>query len=557
MARNRDKRPGTDSGSASSGQGKPGDAGAKSAVEKTQAAGDDKSAQPQSAANRALAAKLENPQASKATAASTTKAPDDKVTTASPAKAAASSAATASSSASSASSSSSKVTSPSASGTTKAVSDARMGSQASASKPDVTAARSGGAGSAAPKATGSTPAGAAGGSQHGSGSSGGGGFWPGLLGGAVGGGIAAFVISYVLMGDQRATMADLQSRLTAAEQQFGDVGALDERIAAVEAVPDAVSGLTARLDDLDSTLAATPDSDVTARLSDLETGLAELGAAAPAVGGDDLDERLTSLQLQVEALASDVQSAGEARRADVQTLASLSDALPALQETLAATGETVSQTGEQTTALGESVDTLSGDVQTLVSRVDAAEGRLDHLGGAYQRGAAMVVAIGDIERAIARAEPFDDILQSLRSLVRDDTVIGGSLSVLEPMAADGVPTLSMLKSSFGPMASRVMLAEEGDQTIVDRVGSNVFGIINMRPAGADAEGSSSRAVLARAQSKLSGDDLDGALTELAMLEGNAAEEAKSWIENAKGRLSAEAAVIDLRSHAQGLVAKGA
>ena len=199
---------------------------------------------------------------------------------------------------------------------------------------------------------------------------------------------------------------------------------------------------------------------------------------------------------------------------------------------------------------------MSGDLQTLATRVGEAEGRLDHLGGEYQRGAAMIVAIGDVDRAITRGEPYDSALQSLQSLVRDDAVLGETLTTLEPMAADGVPTLRDLKAEFGETASRVLLAEKGDRSIADQVGDNVFGILNMRPSGAEAEGSDSRAILARAQARLADDDLRGAIDELGGLEGAAAEEAGSWVQRAEARLSAAAAVSDLRAHAQTLVAKG-
>lgn len=168
----------------------------------------------------------------------------------------------------------------------------------------------------------------------------------------------------------------------------------------------------------------------------------------------------------------------------------------------------------------------------------------------------MIVAIGDVDRAIAKAEPFGDSLQSLKLLLRDDAVIGQTLQALEPVAKDGVPTLSDLKDEYASMASRVLLVEGGDQSLVDQVSNNVFGILNIRPAGGEVEGASSRAVLARAQARLSADDLGGAVGELDGLEAAAVEAAGTWIERARSRLSAEAAVVDLRVHAQALIAKG-
>jgi len=140
--------------------------------------------------------------------------------------------------------------------------------------------------------------------------------------------------------------------------------------------------------------------------------------------------------------------------------------------------------------------------------------------------------------------------------MRDNATLGETLSLLEPVATEGVPALPDLKDAFTSMASRALLAEGGNQSLADQVSNNVFGIINMRPAGSEAEGGSSRATFARAQARLAADDLESAIAELGGLEGAAGEEAKGWIEQAQGRLSAEAAVVDLRAHAQALVAEG-
>ncbi|MGI9508821.1 MAG: COG4223 family protein [Geminicoccaceae bacterium] len=364
---------------------------------------------------------------------------------------------------------------------------------------------------------------------------------PGLLGGIVGGAATALAMSLFLVGgDGDDVTTALENRLAAAEEQVGQVGALDQRLATIEAAPTAG--------------AAAGSDEMAQRIGDLEAKLAALGEAA---GDDDaLGEQLTALGERIEALVGEVQNASETGQTNAQALDELSSSLPTLEETLAATGKAVEQTGVQTTAINQSVETLSGDVQTLATRVGKAEGRLDHLGGEYQRGAGMIVAIGDINRAITRSEPYDSALQSLKSLVRDDAVLGETVATLEPMATDGVAAVAELKREFADMASRVLLAEEGDQSLTDQVSDNVFGIFNMRPAGGNTEGSGSRAVLSRAQGSLSNNDLDGAVAELGGLEGAAAEAAGPWLERANGRLSAEAAVVDLRSHAQGLVAKG-
>ncbi len=523
MARNRGKRPGAASGSSSPSQSQARDAQGKA---DGASAGSDRPTSSQAdpktpvAASQSIAAKIDPPAASSSKAGSAEK--PSSVGTKSP---------------SSTSSTGSKPpSSTSSTGSKPPVATTSAASHGQAARPAVTAAVSAGGGA--------TAKGDGGGNG---GASSDGGFWPGLIGGVIGGAATALAASLFWMsGDDQATTA-LESRLAEAELQVEQIGVLNDRVAAVETASPSVA----------------EDSDLGQRLDDLETRLAELGAA-PSGGGflervaslEQQIETLSALEQRVEVLAGDVEAVGETQAANVQALASLGNALPGLEESLATTGASVGQASEQTAALDQSVQTLNGNVLSLTERVGDAESRLDHLGGEYQRGAAMIVAIGDINRAVTKAEPFDNSLQTLKSLVRDDAALGDTLAKLEPVAADGVPTLGGLKDGFGQMASRVLLAEEGDPSLTDQVSNNVFGIFNMRPAGADVEGSGSRAVLARAQSELSTDDLEGAIGELDGLEGAAAEEAAGWIDEAGARLAAEAAVVDLRAHAQGLVAKG-
>ncbi len=392
------------------------------------------------------------------------------------------------------------------------------------------------------------------GARSGDSSSGGGGFWPGLIGGVIGGAVAAFATVFLLMGGDADTTAALEDRLTAAEQQVGELDSLNGRIAALENQPAE---------------AADGTSEFAARLEALETDLAALsqGAAEPSASGDgELDGRIAALQQQldglagmeakIESLGSEIQAASQAQQTNASALASLETVLPTLESTLTSTGQAVEQATAKTATLDQSIEALNGDIEALSTRVGDAEGRLDHIGGAYQRGAAMVVAIGDIDRAVSNSEPFDSALQSLKLLLRDESPVGESIAVLEPLAVDGVPSLTELKGDYGSMASRVLLAEEGDKTLADQVSNNVFGILNMRPSGGDVAGDNSRAVLARAQARLSDSDLVATIGELQALGDVASAEAAGWIERAQNRLSAEAAVVDLRAHAQTLVAQG-
>ena len=363
------------------------------------------------------------------------------------------------------------------------------------------------------------------------------GFWPGLLGGLLGGAATALAASLFWFGEQggeavttlRSTTADLDSRMSAMEGEVQAIGPLKERIAAGDEFAD-------RLADVEEKMAA----------------LSESGGGGAATSGSGIDDRLTALEQQISDMTEVQQSASN-------VLASV----PSLEATLSNTEAAVETTGQQTTALRGSVDTLqqtaeslNADLGALAERIGRAEHELDNIGGAYQRAAAMVVAIGDIDRSIAKAEPYETVLGTLRTLGKDAPEVAQAIAKLEPMAARGVPTLSALKGSFGEAGSRIILAEDGDETLVDQVSDNLFGIINMRPAGAAVEGDDGRAIVARAQARLSADDLEGAVAELEGLSPATLERVDDWLADAQGRLSADTAVNDLRAHAQSLLATG-
>ena len=362
--------------------------------------------------------------------------------------------------------------------------------------------------------------------------SGGSGFWPGLLGGLIGGAGMALAASVFWFGNQsndaimevQSATAVLDDRLSVVEGEVGAVGSLAESAAQ----SDALSG----------------------RLADLEqevTSLKDISASSEGVSGEagantDLGERLAVLE---------------------QDIATLQSTLPTLEATLSSTGISVEKNGQQAAALNGSVETLNQatvrlgtDLGSLSDRVGQAEDKLDFIGGEYQRAAAMIVAIGDIDRSVLRAEPFESALESFRTLGKDSPEVNDIISKLEPMAKEGVPTLSDLKQSFGEVSSRILLAEEDDGTLADQVSDNLFSIINMRPSGADVEGEDSRSVVARAQAKLSANDVEGVLSELGGLSGKALESAQAWMTAAEGRLSANEAVADLRRYAQGLLMTG-
>jgi hypothetical protein len=84
----------------------------------------------------------------------------------------------------------------------------------------------------------------------------------------------------------------------------------------------------------------------------------------------------------------------------------------------------------------------------------------------------------------------------------------------------------------------------------DRVLARLASLVTIRPVGEATQGDDPPARLARAEAKLSAGDIEGAAAELAALPaGPIADAAKSWLDRARARLDAEAALDQLQNAA--------
>ena len=122
---------------------------------------------------------------------------------------------------------------------------------------------------------------------------------------------------------------------------------------------------------------------------------------------------------------------------------------------------------------------------------------------------------------------------------------------LRPAAASGVPSLAALRSSFDAVANRIVhaaQAPEGDG-LLEQAAGNLMSLVTVRPVGADVEGDSAAARVARAEAALDDGDLAAAVAELEALDGAAAEAAAPWLAEARPRLAAEAALHTLQERA--------
>lgn len=162
-----------------------------------------------------------------------------------------------------------------------------------------------------------------------------------------------------------------------------------------------------------------------------------------------------------------------------------------------------------------------------------------------RRAAAVTAILSDIDRAMAFGRPFPDALDALR-----DTADVAVPPVLETAARTGVPTPAVLVNDFGPAAHRAVTealaaradGEGGVGEVIARVQARFTGIPTE-----PVEGSSPAAILSRVRHQLENGDLDAALAGVSELPETAQGAMAVWVEDARLRAGAEAALAALRA----------
>lgn len=276
--------------------------------------------------------------------------------------------------------------------------------------------------------------------------------------------------------------------------------------------PKAVPGpapVATRSDALAGTVGA-----LSARMDALDRKLTELDAdpgraVAPAGGDTDLRAQVQALAQKLQTIDSTVQSA----RAEPQAQ------------------DLSSQIG----ALSARLDQIAADQKKLAADQQSAA-------DARQR-VALGLAIGNLEGALLTGRPYARELEAVRSLAPQ----GADLSTLSAWAETGAPTVVDLAARFPAVADRAVQAERqaGARGWLGRLWARLRTLVIVRPVG-DVAGTSTEAVLARAQARLDRGDLDGAVREASALQGPAAATVAPWLADARTRLAAEAEAASLR-----------
>ncbi|HEY7609289.1 MAG TPA: uroporphyrinogen-III synthase, partial [Alphaproteobacteria bacterium] len=377
--------------------------------------------------------------------------------------------------------------------------------------------------------------------------------------------------------ERQVSLDRLQSRINSVtaqleeqqKRQQADAAALQTRLNRIEQAERAIGEQRELLSGLAATAAA-----LASRVEKLDVDMKALAARTPA-GAEEikgLKEQIDALTKRVEALPKDapdtaalaglaaqMKQAGDKIAALERRLGEVVQARPANEGELKAQLER--QAAEAKAALerfaGEAraaAQKLAGEAELLRKDLAALQGRVGALaedvrraGSAGNETGALIVALGQLRRAVQDGAPYRPAFDAARALAKDRKEFEPALAVLGARADQGVPTTPQLRARFDRLSVAVLRAEaapKADSGLWDRIWSRLQTLVTVRRVG-EVAGDTAAAHLSRAEAALARSDLAEAVKQISALRGPAGDAAAAWLADAKARLVTDAALAEL------------
>ena len=298
---------------------------------------------------------------------------------------------------------------------------------------------------------------------------------------------------------------DALTRRVAALPPAPDVGALDKRIAVLEAAP-----------------AGSPSDK----------------AAAPAIDLSPLSERLGALESKVAALPT---------AADVAAR-------------ITAVAPTPQATQADLAALSTKVDAIAGrlaPLEALAAPKTDVRAPQDRDGGPASqaaRGPELAIVAADLAHRVASGKPFDGDLALLTTLGADAT----KLARLRPLAGTGVKNAADLAAQFAPLAGPISASGEPvrDESFLAHLERSAGTLVRIQKVDGSEAGADLTGRVARLQTALARGDVSAALDLWRTLPPAAKAKSDAWGKAAGAHVEASDMAQALQSDAIVLIGKG-
>lgn len=193
------------------------------------------------------------------------------------------------------------------------------------------------------------------------------------------------------------------------------------------------------------------------------------------------------------------------------------------------------------TALEKQVSSLTEKINTTPAITTTAPTTTSTVSMAHEKDFFALVIAQQLSRKLMLDRDLTKEIDMLKKT--DDAAIQPKVAVLTALDADGIPTLSYLKSSFAKNISAVLSADtKKTKGTVGTVASKLQSIVTVRRIGDNVEGNDTDAIIARAETAIANNDIKQARDELKALPDNLQAILQPWASEADKRIEAENAV---------------
>ncbi len=307
---------------------------------------------------------------------------------------------------------------------------------------------------------------------------------------------------------------------------------------------------------------------------------------------DDIEKRFTAIKEQaedVQARVGEMASHAEALTEGVlgPDAGPLSARIAVLEQEVAVLGggsSTLNSLLERVRQMQQSIEgqeTLSTSIADLNMLMGSLQGRMDQVDDVLQgaqleddalgqtlegvsptdlKAAAMLLGLAQFRHSLNRSAPFEDDLALMRKMMGEENPdLIASLEKLSPWAAEGILTPEGLSGEFKGLAGDIVVSslKGEDVSVKEKALARMNDILQVEKDGELITGTDTQAKVARAQKMIDDGDIQGAIAELQSLDGDAAQTALPWIENAEVTLLAQQVQAMLTQQVMSRVGGGA
>ncbi|MFI5000746.1 MAG: COG4223 family protein, partial [Reyranellales bacterium] len=171
---------------------------------------------------------------------------------------------------------------------------------------------------------------------------------------------------------------------------------------------------------------------------------------------------------------------------------------------------------------------------------------------AAARAAAVIGVVARLSTALESGLPVASELDLLTPLAQGDAKLTDLAAALRPLAATGVAARASLATSLPSVAKAALAEDLADDSFGERLLGKLKGLVSLRRVGADVQGDSAEAKLARAEAAIDAGDLATAVELIKTLPPQTAKATSAWLARAEAHLAARRAVDQLAAYAVGL-----